>query len=205
MSYPFPTSYTYDDPSSFKEEPSWISETPIHENIDESGFDEKFLDSSSLFDLSSFEIQKLSKNEKIKFFEVSENVIIIISESNKIYRWRFKDPSVVEYELAEIKEEGGSILQTLNPGTFIYNAIKKLPIGDQKKDVVIIDRVFMDPKGIHCFICSDRGENFYFHCQSEKIRYLGKLKGHLVTSVGWNDELGMESTRVKLFIKNKLV
>lgn len=198
MSYPFPNSYSYDDPSSFKEDPSWISEAPLHDNIDEIGFDEKALDSSSLFDLSSFEIPKLNKNEKIRFFEVSENVIIIISESNKVFRWRFKDPSVVEYELGEIKEEGVSILQALNPGAMIYNVIKKLPIGEQKKDVVVIDRVFMDPKGFHCFICSDRGENFYLHCQSEKIRYLGKLKGQVVTSVGWNDELGIDSNSTKV-------
>lgn len=133
--------------------------------------------------------------------------MIAITESNKILRWKMKDAQsqCTEYDLPETKDENTTFFQQINPGNMIMNAIKKLPFGDDRKEIINIERVFMDSKGIHTILASDKGENFYFHHLSEKIRYLGKLKGVIVTSVSWNEDAGDDSTRVFKYIISSFI
>ena len=123
--------------------------------------------------------------------------MIIITDSNKILRWKIKESSqCTEYDLPETKDENTTFLQQINPGNMILNVMRKLPFGDDKKEIIYIDRVFIDSKGFHTILASDKGENFYFHHQSEKIKYLSKLKGMIVTSISWNEESSDDSTKV---------
>lgn len=198
MSYQGYNNYNYEE----KEETPWMmEENNLADNLDEYGFEDKNYEIGSLFDLKPIDIPKFNKSEKIRTFEVSEQSLIIITESNKVVRWRFKDYNCCEYDLSEIKDDNQSLLQVLNPGNLIYNAIKKFPLGESKKDVVYIDRVFMDPKGHHTLICCDKGENFYFNNLSEKLKYLSKLKGVVITSVAWNEESVEKSTNVLFYIR----
>lgn len=56
-----------------------------------------------------------------------------------------------------------------------------------KKPVEIghIKSIFLDPTGAHLLITTEMGENFYLHYQSTKVKPLSRLKGLVVTSVGW--------------------
>jgi len=76
----------------------------------------------------------------------------------------------------------------------IMNVMRKLPFSD-KKEVITIDRLFSDTKGFHAILASEKGENFLFQLSSEKIRYLPRLKGAIVTSVSWNEDCGEDSTK----------
>jgi len=135
--------------------------------------------------------------------EISENLMIVITESNKILRWKMKDiqSQCTEYDLPETKDENTTFFQQINPGNMIMNAIRALPFGDDRKEIINVDRVFMDSKGIHTILASNKGENFYFHHLNEKIRYLGKLKGVIITSISWNEESGEDTTKVLFFIR----
>lgn len=81
----------------------------------------------------------------------------------------------------------------------IMNVMRKLPFGDDKKEVFNVERVFMDTKGFHVILATDKGENFYFNHMSEKIKYLSKTKGMVITSISWNEDAGEDSTKVLLF------
>lgn len=168
----------------------------------------KSAEEGSAFDQNTIDIPRFPKNEKIRTMEISENLMILITESNKILRWKMRDPQsqCVEYDLPETKDENTTFFQQINPGNMIMNAIKKLPFGDDKKEVVNIDRVFIDSRGAHTILASDKGENFYFHYSSEKIRYLGKLKGVIITSISWNEDSTDDSTKVWLLkIKHQIL
>lgn len=134
--------------------------------------------------------------------EISEMAMIITTETNKILRWKLKDAQsqCTEYDLPETKDENTTFLQQINPQNMIMNVMRKLPFGEDKKEIINIDRIFMDSKGFHTILSSDKGENFYFYYLSEKIKYLSKLKGMIITSVSWNNEATDDSTKVKDYI-----
>lgn len=130
--------------------------------------------------------------------EISELLMVIITETNKILRWKLKENQAfcTEFDLPETKDENTTFLQHINPQNMIMNVMRKLPFGDDRKEVVNIDRIFIDSRGFHTILASDKGENFYFHYSSDKIKYLSKLKGMIITSVSWNNESTDDSTKV---------
>ena len=212
MSYSGYTNYEEPAFSPYKEE-QWTYEDNPNENVpyisltskkpcffrkkaDECGFEDKSFESGSLFELKPSEIPKFPKSEQIRLFEVTETQLLLISASNKILRWKLKDPQAVctEYDLPETKDENTTFLQQINPGNMIMNVMRKLPFSE-KKEALSIDRLFCDSKGLHCILASDKGENFYFGGVAEKVRYLAKLKGFIVTSVSWNEESTEENTK----------
>jgi hypothetical protein len=49
-----------------------------------------------------------------------------------------------------------------------------------------IQAMYFDPTGRHLIISMSSSENYYLVRGSKKVRTLGKLKGHKITSIGWN-------------------
>lgn len=49
-----------------------------------------------------------------------------------------------------------------------------------------ISGMYLDPSGRHLIVSMTSGENFYLARGAKKPRSLSKLKGHRITSVGWN-------------------
>ena len=62
--------------------------------LDEYGFREPIMDQINLFQLSFFEIPGFpSATETIKIFMPSEQCLIIVTDSNKIFRWKYQSES----------------------------------------------------------------------------------------------------------------
>jgi len=49
-----------------------------------------------------------------------------------------------------------------------------------------IGSMFLDPSGRHLIVSMKSGENYYLMYGAKKAKALAKLKGHKITSVGWN-------------------
>jgi len=57
-----------------------------------------------------------------------------------------------------------------------------------------IANMFMDPSGRHVIVSMKSGDNYYLTYGAKKAKVLVKLKGHRMTSVGWNRRAVTEST-----------
>lgn len=100
---------------------------------------------------------------------VSEETKVLVTESNRLYRWRSKvDAEFKSYELPEIKGE-----------TF-------LGLLSTKEKASGIKNVFLDPKGWHCFIVGDGGNNYYLNYRDSKPKVLRDLKGANVRVVAFH-------------------
>uniref|UniRef100_A0A7E4VYA6 Vacuolar protein sorting-associated protein 18 homolog n=1 Tax=Panagrellus redivivus TaxID=6233 RepID=A0A7E4VYA6_PANRE len=64
-----------------------------------------------------------------------------------------------------------------------------LPITDKNT----VTAVFVDPKGIHCVVTTSFGESYYVNSKFLKAVLLKKLKGHVITSIGWNPQYNKET------------
>ena len=58
----------------------------------------------------------------------------------------------------------------------------------------VISSMFLDPSGRHLIVSMKSGENYYLSYGAKKARVLAKLKGHRITSVGWNQRNVTESS-----------
>ena len=57
-----------------------------------------------------------------------------------------------------------------------------------------IANMFLDPSGCHLIVSMKSGENYYLVYGAKKAKSLVKLKGHKITSVGWNQRAVTESS-----------
>jgi hypothetical protein len=90
-------------------------------------------------------------------------MILVITKSNRIFRWRpEREAGCHEMDLPDSGSVGlGQKLFSV--GSALISAVKK-PFDDRdKKDSTVIERVFMDPKGLHAILCTDQGDNFYIN------------------------------------------
>lgn len=95
-----------------------------------------------------------------------------MTKSNKIYRWRPKvDPEFKLYELPDANRE---------------NFLGLLGGKDKQLNV---KNVFLDPKGHHCLIACDMGNNFYLNIRESRIRPLVKLKGVNIKALAFHSSI----------------
>lgn len=108
-------------------------------------------------------------------------------------------------ELPESTSEGiGHKLFSV--GSALISAVKK-PFADDKdkKESMIIERAFADPKGYHCILSTDGGDNFYLNIKDNKIKYLQGLRGKIVKAAAFN-EIGTEDdTNVYTFFLSSYI
>ena len=91
---------------------------------------------------------------------MSEATRILITKTNRIYRWRLKlDVEFKIYELPDLSKE------------------HFLGLLGQKDRQMNVKTVYLDPKGFHCIIISEMGNNFYLNYNESKIKILPRLKG----------------------------
>jgi hypothetical protein len=68
------------------------------DEIEEKGFEKRIEGDDDIFVFKKIELPGFPKNEEIKKFVVSEETKIVISKTNRIYRWRIKmDPQFKPY------------------------------------------------------------------------------------------------------------
>ncbi len=62
-----------------------------------------------MFEIKSFDLKKFP-DEKIKLLKTATKQIIIVTASNRIFRWRYDiEEEFIEYEIPEKKDEGNII------------------------------------------------------------------------------------------------
>ena len=113
--------------------------------MEDFGFEDKQYEKVEVFESKNVDIPKFHKLEKIKKIAFSSQCVIIYSDSGKIFRWKQKEFSCFDYALPDIKDETSFLV---NPANMIFNVIKKLPYGEDKKQSLVIDRITMDPTGL---------------------------------------------------------
>ncbi len=57
-----------------------------------------------------------------------------------------------------------------------------------------IEQIFLDPKGLHCIICTDDKSSYYFHLLDDEIKPLQATKGNSITAVSWQENSMPSST-----------
>jgi hypothetical protein len=108
-------------------------------------------------------------------------------------------------ELPDSGSEGfGSKLFSV--GSALIQAVKKPFQEDRdKKENLIIERVFLDSKGYHSILSTDGGDNYYINLKDSKVRYLQGVRGKVIKAVAWNENCTEEATKVTrlLIIKKR--
>lgn len=106
------------------------------ENADQQGFEKKVKTDLDIFRGKSVDLPGIPTNEKIKRFAVSDETKIVVTESNRIYRWRTrKDPEFIQLEMPDPR--GDNIMGILSRG---------------KERQSSIQCVYLDTRGLHCII-----------------------------------------------------
>lgn len=88
-----------------------------------------------MFLFKNVDLPGIPKSEKIKKFVVSEETKILLTEQNKIYRWRVRtDAEFRAYDLPDATKD--NFLGMLS----------------SKEKTTTIRNIYMDSKGYHCII-----------------------------------------------------
>ena len=116
-------------------------------------------------------------HEKIRKVESSEEIFMIITESNRVYRWEIESNRCNELVLPGTGGEGGGVF-----GLGLLGMVKDTLTVD-RKGPAIVERVFLDPRGTHCLICTSKGDNFYVHQKSDKVRLLKNFRERIRSAI----------------------
>ncbi len=57
-----------------------------------------------------------------------------------------------------------------------------------------LSRFFLDKSGKHLLVTSESSEVYYYSRVSKKFRVINKLKGNILTAVGWNKSSNEKTT-----------
>ncbi|EGR34772.1 vacuolar sorting protein, putative [Ichthyophthirius multifiliis] len=149
----------------------------LQEDNENCGFQNKIYENEDLFELKAFDLKKFP-DEKIKIFKSSSKQIIVVTITNRIFRWRYElDDEFIEYEIPEKKDEGNIISTIAGVANLAKDIGKKMLFMNTNKKNTYIEQFFLDVKGYHCIFCSDQGLNFYFGYNQQKIKVLKNIKG----------------------------
>ena len=93
----------------------------------------------------------------------------MVTKSNRLYRWRVRiDSAFNAYELPETSKENFLGLLT------------------SKERAASIRNIYIDPKGWHCIIVAEGGQNYYLNYGESKPRLLKELKGISIRAVAFH-------------------
>lgn len=104
------------------------------------------------------------------------------------------DRGCVEMDLPDSGQVGMGKLFSM--GNALIQAARMPFIQKDKKEPVVLERVFMDPNGFHAMLCSDTGDNFSISYKDTKVQYLQGVRGKIIKSVAWNDSCTEDYTKV---------
>ena len=137
--------------------------------MEEHGFEQRLQPQDDIFIFKHTELPGLPKTERIRKLVVSEETKLLVTESNRVYRWRTKmDAEFKSYELPETSKENflGFISTKEKSGT--------------------VRNIFLDPIGWHCIISGDGGINYYLNYRDSKIKLIKDLKGVSIKAFGFH-------------------
>lgn len=123
-----------------------------------------------------FDFESNKRSEKIKKFTTSEEIFMIITESNRVFRWEVGGQNVQELLIPGTGSESGGVSRD------IFGAVKSGLVVD-KKGFAVVERCFLDQKGTHCLLCTTKGENYYINRKTEKARLLRNFRERIRSAI----------------------
>lgn len=90
----------------------------------------------------------------------------------------------------------------LNNPTLIEELV--LPFKRSAQELGKIDKLFLDPKGLHLIVTTNKNENFYINKDSKTFKNLYELKNINISSIAWNIGFINESSTGDFLIGDKL-
>lgn len=123
--------------------------------------------------------------DQIKLFQASKFTQIVVTDVNKVYRWRTEiDKAYTECSFEKTEESRMGMLGGLG---------KNLLFSDKSKKVDVVDRIFQDFQGYHCLLTNRSGDWYYLNYNSVKIKKLNNLR-EVMSAVSFSQLCVSEST-----------
>jgi len=143
------------------------------------GFQKQMEDDMEVFiPKDFFDFASHGIHDKIRKIESSEEIFMIITESNRLFRWEIESNRCYELTLP-----GGSGGEESSGFSLNLIGMVKNTLTVDRKGPAIIERVFLDPKGTHCLICTSRGDNYYVHQKSDRVRLLKNFRERIRSAI----------------------
>ena len=177
------TSYSSKDDHPYSDEEPHDVEDP--DNTDEVGFDRTVPAEVDLFKFSTFELLGVPKAERIKKMVEGEDCKVVVTDSNRIYRWKFKkEPQFNQFELPDASNFMGVFTRGKERSSSIRN-------------------VYMDTKGYHLIITTDTLNHFYLNFRDTKVRPLLKIKNlNILAMAFYNAESDLSTGEIVVASNN---
>ncbi|VDO35438.1 unnamed protein product [Onchocerca flexuosa] len=100
-------------------------------------------------------------------------------------------------QITHLCSSNGEILLVIGARQLLHYSLKSTT---QQIDVVLpllmhdrIAYIHLSPNGHHAIISTTGADNFYLNLKHDSAKQLKKLKGHVISSVGWNMEISTDN------------
>ncbi|CAD8103565.1 unnamed protein product [Paramecium sonneborni] len=169
------------------------------------GFESQQMEEKNTFQLKPFQIANFPLDQNLIQFAINDHCIVFTTDKKKIYRWKFVNedgcvelPIKTQFEgdfsdqIMKLsgqvgKQIGGAVLNTVSKVTKpLFNAsMKRSRRGDSEEGK--LDRIFLEPKGNHIIIASNKGD-VYHACRDEnEVRLLEGIDNYSIRFLLWGD------------------
>uniref|UniRef100_A0A915B1U8 Vacuolar protein sorting-associated protein 18 homolog n=1 Tax=Parascaris univalens TaxID=6257 RepID=A0A915B1U8_PARUN len=149
-----------------------------------------------LISIGSFNI--LIRSDLIDRRAMSGNVI---NEDDVLQEGIFLGKSIdfrPKGQITHLRANNGEMLLVIGARQLLHIPLQNMA---SQSDIIMplpthdrIAYVHMDVKGYHAIVSSTTGECFYVNLKNNQQKALTRLKGHVVSAVGWNIELSTKTT-----------
>lgn len=191
--------------------PGEMQELQDEEVIEDQGFEPQEFTKPELFTIKPFQMVDFPSDEHIACFAINDHKIAVTTLSKKVYRWRIKDdPGCQEVTMGVDQGEhigkqmlklgetvgkglgtgimavGNVFLDTVNLVTKpLFNTNlqfgKKGDLNESK-----LDKIFLEPKGTHMVVSSDKGDAYHISYYEEQMKPLKALQGRIIRFILWD-------------------
>lgn len=107
------------------------------------------------------------------------------TENEEIFKSQRVQLNIQERSIDQFEQCSNQMVLLFKPKTIkLYNLKNKTDEIIESPDIV--SRIFLDKNGKHLLVATETNELFYYSRASKKFRAINKLKGNLITAIGWN-------------------
>jgi hypothetical protein len=156
------------------------------------GFMQRLDRSQELFQLKKIYEITDRRNDKFRKVATADEGVVMITDTNKVWKWDFEN-EIKEIIMPETRDDSLGVMGlniNLNPMGMIKNAL----VNDKKLNIRY-DKVFLDHKGTHCIITTNKDFVYYIHKSFNKAKIL-KLKEKVLCVLF--DELSITDNSCKI-------
>ncbi|CAD8168275.1 unnamed protein product [Paramecium octaurelia] len=169
------------------------------------GFESQEQEEKNTFQLKPFQIADFPLDQNLISFAINDHCIVFTTDRKKIYRWRFlnEDGCVelpikteVEGDITDqimklsgqvSKQIGGAVLNTVSKVTKpLFNAsMKRSKRMDSEEGK--LDCIFLEPKGNHIIVTSNKGDVYHACKDEEEVRLLEGVENFSIRFFLWGE------------------